>query len=201
MSNNKEVYNGRAKTLSKLFRYLFLLSIGTALSSMMIGDIFAQFIPNLYLPGVILDVACAFGYSVFLLRLAPADKQYRTAGYCMLIAGAIRLMATDISANASKFVFLITIATTFVQFIGEYNEMTAHDTLMIETDFKLSERWTLLRKCYMIAFLTNSVSLMLTMLIPSVGAVIYIAASVALAAISVFKTYFLYRTWKAFEAL
>ena len=201
MSDKNEVYNGRAKTLTKLFRYLFLLSIGTTVASMMIGEVFSQFIPDLYLPGTILDVACAFGYSLVLLRMASVDKQYSTAGYCILIAGAIQLMATDISENSSKFVLLISIATSFVQFIGQYNELTAHDTLMIETDFKLSEKWTLVRKCYLFAFLAYSVSLLIMMVIPSVGAVITIASSLALTAIGVAKLYFLYRTWKAFEAL
>ena len=201
MSNQNEVYNGRAKVLTKLFRYLFILSIGATIASMMIGDVFAQIIPNLYLPGAILDVICSFAYSLILLRMASVDKQYQTAGYCMLIACAIRLMATSISENASRIVLLISIATSFVQFIGQYNEMTAHDTLMIETDFNLSEKWTFLRKCYMISFLTYCVSLMLLMIISSVGAVITIVSSLAMTAVSAVKIYFLYRSWKAFEAL
>ena len=201
MSNDNKVYNGRAKVLTKLFRYLFILSIAIAIASFMIGDVFAQFLPSLYIPGAILNIACSFGYSLILLRMDSVDKQSRTAGYCMLIASAVSLLAIDTSEDASNFVLLISVATSFVQFIGQYNEMTAHDTLMIETDFNLSEKWTLLRKCYMISFLTYCVSLLLLMVIPTVGAVITIVSSLAMTAVSVLKVYFLYRSWKIFEAL
>ena len=200
MSNENKNYNGRAKILTKLFRYLFLLSIAIAVASFMIGDVFAQFLPNLYVPGAILNIACSFGYSLVLLRMDSVDKQYRTAGYCMLIASAVSLLSIDTSENASSFVLLISVATSFVQFIGQYNEMTAHDTLMIETDFNLSEKWTFLRKCYMISFLTYCVSLLLLMVISSVGVVITIVSSLAMTVISAVKVYFLYRSWKIFEA-
>ena len=199
MSNN--TYNGRAKLLSKLFNYLFLLSIGTTLASMFIGDVFSQFIPNLYWPGVILDAACTFAYSVFLLRMADADSQYRTAGYCILIAGAIRLLGSDVSENASKYVLLLNIATAMVRFIGEYNEMTAHDTLLIEADFNLSEKWTTIRKWYMIVFGTYCISLLVLMVIPKVGVVISVASSLAMIVISILKIYYLYRSSKVFEAI
>ena len=199
--DNNGVYNGRAKLLTKLLRYLFLLNIGITLSSLILADAFATFIPNLYWPGVILDVACTFGYGVILLRMASVDSQYRTASYCLLIAGAIRLLSTDMSENTSKFVILLNIATAFVRFIGEYNEMSAHDVLLVENVFDLSEKWTRLRKWYMFAFLTYCVSLMIIILLPTVGAVISIAASFAMIIINALKIYYLYRSYKVFEAV
>lgn len=200
MSNNN-TYNGRAKLLAKLLNYLFLLSIGTTLASMFLGDVFAAFAGNLYWPGVILDAACTFGYSVVLLRMAAADNQYRTAGYCILIAGAIRLLGSDVSENASKYVLLLNIATAMVRFIGEYNEMTAHDNLLIEADIDLSEKWTVLRKWYMIVFGIYCISLLVMMLIPAVGAVISLVSSLAMIVISILKIYFLYRSSKVFAAM
>ena len=68
--------------------------------------------------------------------------------------------------------------TSFIGFVGEYNEMTAHDTVLIETDFVLSEKWTKLRKWYVVVFLVYMGSLLLLMLIPVVGAVVALVSSV-----------------------
>lgn len=199
--DNNGVYNGSAKLLTKLFRYLFLLNIGITLSSLILADAFSTIIPNLYWPGVILDIGCTFGYGVILLRMSAVDNQYRTAAYSLLIAGAVRLLATDISANSSKFVVLLSVATAIVRFVGEYNEMTAHDLQLVEIDFNLSEKWTRLRKWYMFAFLTYCVSLMIVILLPTVGAVISIAASFAMIIINAMKIYYLYLSHKAFDAV
>ena len=200
MSDNK-TYNGRAKLIAKLLRYLFLLNIGITVASLFLGDVFAQFLPSLYWPGVILDAGCTFGYAVFLLRLANVDKQYKTAGYCILIAVALRLLGANDSGNGSKLALFLSMAIYMVQFIGEYNEMTAHDTLLIETDFALSEKWTALRKWYMFMFLAYCMCLMIVMLIPTVGTVLTLAASIGMVVVSGFKVYFLYRSYQAFDAL
>jgi hypothetical protein len=78
---------------------------------------------------------------------------------------------------------------------------TAHDLQLVEIDFNLSEKWTRLRKWYMFAFLTYCVSLMIIILLPTVGAVISIAASFAMIIINALKIYYLYRSYKVFEAV
>lgn len=200
MSNNN-TYNGRAKLIAKMLRYLFLLNIGITIASLFLGDVFAQFLPSLYWPGVILDAACTFGYAVMLLRMADVDSQYKTAGYCILIAGALRLLGTSDSGNGSKLALFLSMALYMVQFIGEYNEMTAHDTLLIEADFYLSEKWTTLRKWYMFTFMAYCMSLMIVMIIPSVGAALSMITSIGMIVVSGFKVYFLYRSYKVFEAM
>ena len=199
-SNNEKVYNGWAKTQSKLFRYLFLLSIAVSVVDLLLGDFFAQVLPFMYIPGAILDAILTVLYSAVLLRIGSEDKQYRTAGYAILIAGALQFLATDFTGDGSKYLLLLSIITSVIRFVGEYNEMTAHDNLLINTDVNLSDRWTVLRKWYMIAFFVYSMSIMLLMIIPTVGVVASFVGSLGMLAINILKIWYLYRSHQAFLA-
>ena len=96
---------------------------------------------------------------------------------------------------------MITVTTHFVTFIGQYNEMSAHDTTLIEKHYELSEKWANLKKWYMITFLVYVGSLMLMLLIPTLGAALALISSMGMIVVSVFKLIYLYRTYKVFKEI
>ena len=72
---------------------------------------------------------------------------------------------------------MLTVLTSFIAFVGEYNEMSAHDFMLINVDFAQSEKWTKLRKWYSIIFMAHMASLLMVLIIPTVGAIFAIIAS------------------------
>lgn len=182
-------------------RIMFWLIIPTALSGIMTYEGILQLFPILNIPGMILGAASNLAYGYVMMRLKPVDKQYYTAGICTLIAGGINLIIAGNNAISPHWLLMITVTTNFVTFIGQYNEMSAHDTALIEKHYELSEKWANLKKWYMITFLVYVGSLMLMLLVPTLGAAIALISSLGMIAVSVFKLIYLYRTFKVFEEI
>ena len=195
----KESLAWQALILGHWLWILFWLIIPSTVASIMTYDAVVQLLPVLYTPGLILDAACTVAYGYILIKLAIEHNQYRTAGICTLIAGGINLIFSGSSSISSHLVLILSVLTSFIGFVGEYNEMTAHDTVLIETDFVLSEKWTKLRKWYVVVFLVYMGSLLLLMLIPVVGAVVALVSSVGMLIISVLKLICMYRTARVFR--
>lgn len=182
-------------------RIMFWLIIPTALAGIMTYEGVLQLFPFLNIPGMILGAASNLAYGYVMMRLKPVNKQYYTAGICTLIAGGINLIIAGNSAISPHWALMITVTTHFVTFIGQYNEMSAHDTTLIEKHYELSEKWANLKKWYMITFLVYVGSLMLMLLIPTLGAALALISSMGMIVVSVFKLIYLYRTYKVFKEI
>ena len=180
-------------------KILFWLIIPSTLSSLMTYDAVVELIPFLYGPGLVLNALSKVCYGYILMRLASECSEYRTAGICLLIAGAVDFLITSSLPVGNHWSLLLTVLTSFIAFVGEYNEMSAHDFMLIKVDFAQSEKWTKLRKWYTTIFMISMFSLLLTMIIPMVGAILALIASAAMIVITVLKLLCLYRSADIFK--
>ena len=180
-------------------KILFWLIIPSTLSSLMTYDAVVELFPFLYGPGLVLNALSKVCYGYILMRLASECSEYRTAGICLLIAGAVDFLITSSLPVGNHWSLLLTVLTSFITFVGEYNEMSAHDFLLIKVDFAQSEKWTKLRKWYTTIFMISMFSLLLTMIIPMVGAILALIASAAMIVITVLKLLCQYRAADIFK--
>ena len=180
-------------------KILFWLIIPSTLSSLMTYDAVVELFPFLYGPGLVLNALSKVCYGYILMRLASECSEYRTAGICLLIAGAVDFLITSSLPVGNHWSLLLTVLTSFIAFVGEYNEMSAHDFMLIKVDFAQSEKWTKLRKWYTTIFMISMFSLLLTMIIPMVGAILALIASAAMIVITVLKLLCLYRSADIFK--
>lgn len=180
-------------------KILFWLVIPSILSSIMTYDAVVEIFPILYGPGVVLNALTKVCYGYILIRLASECSEYKTAGICLLVAGAIDFMITSSLSVGSRWNLMLTVLTSFIAFVGEYNELSAHDFMLIKVDFAQSEKWTKLRKWFTIVFMANMFSLMLALIIPMVGAVLAMICSAGMIVITVLKLICLYRSADIFK--
>ena len=180
-------------------KILFWLIIPSTLSSLMTYDAVVELFPFLYGPGLVLNALSKVCYGYILMRLASECSEYRTAGICLLIAGAVDFLITSSLPVGNHWSLLLTVLTSFIAFVGEYNEMSAHDFMLIKVDFAQSEKWTKLRKWYTTIFMISMFSLLLTMIIPMVGAILALIASAAMIVITVLKLRCRYRSADIFK--
>ena len=196
----KELLLVQAPYMGHWLKILFWLVIPTVVASLMTYDAVVEMFPILYGPGVVLQALSKVCYGYILMRLASECSEYKTAGICMLIAGAVDFLITSSLPVGSHWGLLLTVLTSFIAFVGEYNEMAAHDFMLININFNQSEKWTKLRSWYVGIFLVSMASLLLLMLIPVVGAVIAFISSTAMLVITVLKLICLYKSANIFTS-
>lgn len=180
-------------------KILFWLIIPSALAGLMTYDAVVEIFPFLYGPGVVLNALSKVCYGYILMRLASECSEYRTAGICLLVAGAVDFLITSSLPVGSHWSLLLTVLTSFIAFVGEYNEMAAHDFMLINVDFAQSEKWTKLRKWYTAVFMASMFSLLLAMIIPTVGAVLALITAAGMLVMTGLKSFCLYRSANIFK--
>ena len=189
----------QAPVMGHWLKILFWLVVPTILASLMTYDAVVEIFPYLYGPGVILNAVSNVCYGYILMRLSYECSEYRTAGICLLIAGAVDFLITSSLPTGNHWSLMLTVLTSFIAFVGEYNEMSAHDFMLVNVDFVQSEKWTKLRKWYTIIFLSTMASLLLTMIIGTIGAILYVISGTAMLLITALKFFCLYRSANVFK--
>ena len=195
----KDLLRVQAPYLGHWLKILFWLIIPNILSSLMTYDAIVELFPVLYGPGVVLHALSNVCYGYILMRLASECSEYKTAGICLLIAGAIDFLITSSLPSGNAWSLMLTVLTSFIAFVGEYNEMSAHDFMLINIDFAQSEKWTKLRKWYTTIFMSYMASLMIIMFLPAVGAILAIITSTVMLLITGLKFFCLYRSASIFK--
>lgn len=197
--NERDLLLLQAPIMGHWLKILFWLVIPRILGSLMTYDAVVALFPYLYGPGVVIEAVSYVCYGYILMRLASECSEYRTAGICLLIAGAIDFLITSSLPVGNYLSLMLTVLTSFIAFVGEYNEMSAHDFMLINVDFAQSEKWTKLRKWYMIIFLISMASLLMIMVISTVGALCAMISSAAMLLITGLKLFCLYRSANIFK--
>ena len=195
----KDLLRVQAPYVGHWLKILFWLCIPSVLSSLMTYDAVVELFPILYGPGVVMHAICNVCYGYILMRLASECSEYRIAGICLLIAGAVDFLITSSLPVNNHWSMMLTVLTSFIAFVGDYNEMSAHDFMLINVDFAQSEKWTKLRKWYTIIFMAHMASIMIVLIIPTVGAILAIIASTAMLLITGLKYFCLYRSANIFK--
>ena len=191
----------RAPVLGKWLWIIFWLVIPSSIGSIMAHETTAKILPGLFMPGQIINAICSLIYGAILLKLGSEEDRYRTAGICALIAGASSALAAMINggSDGATWILIFTLPAAIVAIVGEYNEYMAHSAVLSGVDNELSEKWEVLWKWYIGLFAGIFGSILLMLIIPVLGAIAVIGATIGTVVVSILKLVYLYRTAKIFR--
>lgn len=190
----------RAPVLGKWLWLLFWLVVPSFIASMMSHEITVRLAPGLFLPGQILSAVCSLVYGAILIKLGTEEDHYRTAGICLMIAGAIVGALAIISGpEAEAWTLLFTVPAAVIGFYGEYHEYHAHAAVLSVADDGLSAKWDTLWKWYAGLILGLVGCLLVMLLFPLLAALAMLGAAIGLIVCAVLKLVYLYRTAKVFR--
>ena len=201
MSENNENLAPRYAFLGKWLSILFWLIIPGTIAGLMGSNTLMNSAPGVYIAGQILNAVCTLASGLIFLKLSAEEDRYKTAGICALIAAAASLFVAIVSGAASTpdWTLFITLPAAVFALIGTYHEFTAHSEILFHIDHALSERWNKLWKWYLGCFIGMFGSVLLMLMAPVLGALVYVAAAIAFIVISIMRFVSLYRTAKIFR--
>lgn len=146
---------------------------------------------------VILGVA----YGAALLQLAPLTGKYRTAGICNIIAAVVVMLlgALPTWGDAALWGSMILIPGAVVSLVGDYHEFHAHAEMLAGMDDAFAKKWEGLWKWSIRMLLLLFAAVLLILIVPTVGALGTMAATMGVLAVEVIKIVYLYRMAKFFR--
>lgn len=190
----------RAPVLKRWLWVLFWLIIPNTLASVMTNTTVANWVPALYMPGLVLGAGCTVAYGVVLLLLSGQNEHYRTAGICRLISGVIHLLSILSIFNQDPTTALVlSVAAAIAVVIGTYQEFTAHSAVLTGADNALSDLWSSLWKRYIGSIAAMLGSIVLMLIFPVLGMLVLLAASIAVLIVGIVNLVYLYNTAKVFS--
>lgn len=198
---HKELLANRAPFLGKWLSILFWLVVPGIIAGIMKNENVMKVSFGIYLTGQIMNAVCSLAYGAILLKLSAMEDRYHTAGIYALIRSGIGILLTIISgaATASTWSLIIALPATVLGMIGEYYEYNAHSSVLLGADDKLSEKWSTLWKWYLRCTLGLIGSVLLTLITPILGVILFVVALIGTIIVSIAKLVYLYRTAKAFR--
>ncbi len=196
-AERKELLARKAPFMGKWLWVLFWLVIPSVIASIIGNDTVVGWFPALRIPGLILNMLCMLAYGVILLRLSKEQEHYRIAGICMLVAAVVSGISGLFTAGGLALV--LTLPAAVVAIVGEYQEYMGHGETLSGFDRWLSQKWFTLWKWYIGMYAAMFVSIVLMLIFPLLGLLVFLAAMIGLAVVSILKLVYLYRTAKFFR--
>lgn len=192
----------RAPVMGKWLWLLFWLVIPNTIAGLLSNETAAELAPALYMPGQILNTACALAGSLMLLKLGTEEDGYRTAGICTLIAAAGNFITTLISSGpvTAGWSLIITLPAAIVGLFGQYHEFMAHSAVLTGVNNELAQQWETLWKWDIGMMLGLLGSILVLLVIPILGLLLVLAGAIGLIVVEILRLMYLYRTAKAFRS-
>ena len=191
----------RAPVLGKWLWMLFWLIVPSTVGGLMANETTTEILPALFLPGQIINAICSLTYGAILLKLGTEEDRYRTAGICILIAGASSALVAIVNgvSDGSAWITIITFPAAIVALVGDYQEYMAHSAVLSGVDNDLSEKWEILWKWQIGLFLGMFGCIIVMLIIPVLGALAILGCAIGTIVVSILKLVYLYRTAKIFR--
>jgi len=200
----KQAVAKRAPILGKWLWVLFWLVVPATIAGLLESNVVSEVVPvapSLLLVGQILTAVCSLAYGVILLKVSSEEDRYRTAGICALVGAGVSLLVAILTGGAEgvTWTLILTIPAAIVGFVGEYNEYMAHSAVLVGVDNDLSSKWEKLWKWYIGLFLGMFGCIIVMLIVPLLGALAVLGATIGVAVVSILKLVYLYRTAKVFR--
>ena len=188
----------RARFLYRWLGLLFWLFIPNIISGLMTNDTIMKSDSDIYRIGQILDLICTILYGLILIRLSSEEARYRTAGICILIVAAVTVLDLVFPEGKGTFPAAALVALV-VALVGMYYEYKAHSSVLADIYEELSKKWMILWKWSLGIMIALFCFMILTLIVPDVGLIGLLLATIALAVVSIIQLVFLYRTADTFK--
>ena len=191
----------KAPILAKWLSILFWLVVPNFVGSLMSLELWMETAPGLYLTGKIISAACSVAYGLILLKLASQEEMYHGAAVCRLaaavVSGAILIFSHGTPPTWTLF---LSVPAAIVSLVGQYKEFSAHAQALSGVDNLLSEQWTSLWRWNLASYGGLVGGIVLVLILPILGLLLVLAASIALLVVSVLYLVRLYNTAQTFRA-
>lgn len=190
----------KAPFLGKWLWLLFLLVIPGIIANILTNESITEWFPFLNLPGQILNTLCIIAYGLILLKLSAENDHYRTAAICSFVATAISVIVTCISGNSQEtWTAILSLPAAIIAIVSEYHEYKGHEEVLSGVNNELAEKWYKLWKWYIGIFIAFFASILVVLIIPILGLLVMLAASIGMIVIGIIKLVYLYRSSKIFR--
>ena len=137
-------------------------------------------------------------YAIVLLNMSKTCSAYKTAGMCLLIASALGTISSWFFEEESV---LLTLPAAVLSLISVYSEIQAHAEVLWGIDDDQSVKWENLWKYMIMSYGVLIGSIIVILILPGLGALIAVAAAVAMVVTSIMKIVYLYRMENVLKAI
>jgi len=143
--------------------------------------------------GLVLDTLPMLVYAVTLVYMGKDCSSYKTAGFCLLVSALLTLASSMFFEEEAIGSLLLTVPAAVLSLVAVYVEIQGHAEMMVGIDDELSTKWEELWKLMMIAYIVLICSMVLIVIIPTVGAIVTIAGAIAVLVAEIRKVVYLYK--------
>ena len=169
--------------------------IPNAIHVIMTLDFVSEMFPQMNLIGSLFGLGCSIASGLILVKMSERESQYQIAGIFMIITNVINT-ATDVFEVSEGWSFFILLPALVLGLIATYNEFMGHASVMSEIDNTMSKKWRALWTWYVRILLCFVGSIILMLIIPLVGLVALLGATIGVVVVSIVKMVYLYRSAK-----
>lgn len=194
----------RRKQATFLWIYVWALvwlMIPQVLANLLSNQMLTSAVPVLLTIGSWLSILCCVVYGAILLRISVLENRFKTAGWCTLLIAGVDMILQLLTGGEvdSTIVLLASIPSLCISLYTLYQEFMGFSALMETFDMDISEQWSKLCKFNLISYGGIVGGLLLMVIMPFLGILgllVYIAAFIALAVVSVMTIICRYKTAK-----
>lgn len=187
-----------APLMAKWTWLMFWLVVPSELASLLTADFVTQAFPAAEAAGRVLEILCNLAYALFLWKLTPVLREYRTAALCQLAVMLVSLVLL-ILPEKPALILLLGIPSIIVSFYGNYVEFFAHAQAVEPLDADLAAGW---RKLWKLVLLTLG-ALVFLFFSMFMGAFVVVLAALAAVGLAIYyavtRMIYLWRTAKRFR--
>lgn len=188
----------RKVLLAEGFRYLFWVGILGFLVNGLTNEELVAVFPGLYLPGQIVSIGYCAGYGAIFWKMQETNDKYRVAGICQMVLAVLSALTVFV-LKGEVWTMILLILTSVVGLVGEYHEYTAHAEVLEPVDGVLSQKWSRLWKWNVGLLLSMLGSIVVTAIIPIIGAFVLLGATIGLIVVGVLYLVYLYQAKEVFR--
>ncbi len=183
----------KATFFGKWMWILFLMIIPNAIHAIMTMDFVIEMFPRMNLIGLLFGLGCSIASGLILIKMSERESQYQIAGVFLIITNVINAVIEvfDVSDGWALFILL---PTMVLGLIATYNEFMAHASVMSGIDDTISKKWRALWTWYVRMLFCFVGSIVLMLMIPLVGVVALLGATIGIVVVSIAKIVYLYRS-------
>lgn len=194
----RQWYNETAPLLGKWLWISFWLIVPSTVIGLLTDE---QLHDNLVLGkvGAILTMVLVCVSALCLIKLAPAEPRYRTAGWCSLGSGIMVELAELLELNAVGWGLLLLLPAMGIAMYATYQEYHAHAAVLEGLDDELAAKWLKLWKWEVGLILGMFGCILVLLIAPVLGLLVFLADIIAMAVVSILSLVYLYRTAKLFR--
>ncbi|WP_325214307.1 DUF3795 domain-containing protein [Oscillibacter sp.] len=187
-----------APLMAKWTWLMFWLVVPSELAGLLTVDFVAQAFPAAEAVGTALRFLCGLAYALFLWKLTPVLRSYRTAALCQLVV-VLMYMFLPVIPEGSGLFFLLGVPSLLLSLYGDYVEFFAHAQAVEPLDAELAANWRKLWKLLLISIGSLFLFLLSLFMGPFVAMFVGLAALALAIYYAVMRMVYLWRTAKRFR--